>query len=153
MQRLATAGALALVLSGCVAGGTSYKEFEARQSQLKWQETQRIAAATETIKAGALPADYKPKSDALLASILKDPDSRKVQWVGTSGSVACGTVNAKNSYGGYTGAKVFATLFDPSGSVLSIEIFPSDPEEMRFFKEREKAMAMACGLKPPLTAY
>jgi len=60
--------------------------------------------------------------------------------------VACGTVNAKNSYGGYTGAKVFAAMFDAVGGLLSVEIFNSD--EMQFLKEREKAMAKTCGLNP-----
>lgn len=46
---------------------------------------------------------------------LKDPDSAKVagvrvmrfSGVGKTFTATCGTVNAKNSYGGYTGAKPF----------------------------------------------
>lgn len=55
---------------------------------------------------------------------LKDPDSAKFDGVRMvkyqSGNVVCGSVNAKNSYGGYTGFKPFvagphgATLHDTS---------------------------------------
>jgi hypothetical protein len=39
---------------------------------------------------------------------LKDPDSAKFGEFWRLGDVACGTVNSKNSMGGYTGKKIFA---------------------------------------------
>jgi hypothetical protein len=49
-------------------------------------------------------------------SILKDPDSARISGivagVGSDGTItACGWVNAKNSYGGYTGKRPFQGLF------------------------------------------
>ena len=43
-----------------------------------------------------------------ILSMLKDPDSAKFGdvFVGRNGTM-CGTVNSKNSFGGYTGAQVF----------------------------------------------
>lgn len=59
---------------------------------------------------------------------LKDPDSARYTFLApTMGSLVngnlrqfgwfmCGTVNAKNSYGGYTGGRVFLAYFDPYSS-------------------------------------
>ena len=41
-------------------------------------------------------------------SKLRDPSSAEFKAVGGSGDVACGYVNAKNAFGGYTGFKKFA---------------------------------------------
>jgi len=52
---------------------------------------------------------------------LKDPDSARVviQQVFPlfDGHVACGTVNAKNSFGGYVGARSFDVSINPDGSI------------------------------------
>lgn len=45
-------------------------------------------------------------------SSLKDPDSakfseRKIHHAGKNGAITCGTVNAKNSFGGYSGAMAY----------------------------------------------
>ena len=54
---------------------------------------------------------------------LKDPDSAKFGDIiaGTdpanpSENLACGYVNSKNSYGGYTGAQVFMAKFNQDGT-------------------------------------
>lgn len=49
--------------------------------------------------------------------ILKDPDSAQFQNVLARGSVVCGQVNAKNSFGGYTGFDGF--LVDEKNVVLA----------------------------------
>jgi hypothetical protein len=54
-----------------------------------------------------------------MQSKLKDPDSLKLKDVrvcSDDGVVFCGKVNAKNSYGGYTGYYAF------TGSLLSKEV-------------------------------
>jgi hypothetical protein len=57
---------------------------------------------------------------------LKDPDSRKVTFGLTPyGGLACGEVNAKNSYGGYTGAQPFYAIFDASGNISTFLLFSS----------------------------
>lgn len=53
-----------------------------------------------------------------LMAILKDPDSAKFEFLNAN----CGTVNSKNSFGGYTGAKRFVvvnTAIDLEGHSVS----------------------------------
>jgi hypothetical protein len=45
---------------------------------------------------------------ATVIATLKDPDSARFGPITTDGKVICGTVNAKNAFGGYVGPKVFA---------------------------------------------
>lgn len=72
--------------------------------------------------AGRLPHDYQKIVDQRLAQELKDPDSRKVQFAATPyGGLVCGTVNAKNSYGGFTGGQPFFAVFDAEGNLSSFE--------------------------------
>lgn len=48
---------------------------------------------------------------------LKDPYSAKFKYLPKKGeNFACGFVNSKNSYGGYIGDRVFATLVDSSSN-------------------------------------
>lgn len=54
-----------------------------------------------------------------VADRLKDPDSAKLTDVRVSSGefrYVCGMVNAKNSYGGYTGKKPFMGMLDGKGS-------------------------------------
>lgn len=60
------------------------------------------------------------------AGVLKDPDSAKYRFMPVVNGIArmgsltmkgwfmCGTINAKNSFGGYTGAEPFLAYFEPS---------------------------------------
>lgn len=59
----------------------------------------------------ATPDEVQAVTEALKAR-LKDPDSAKVSGVKVSadGKTACGFVNAKNSYGGYSGNSAFYTM-------------------------------------------
>ena len=94
-----------------------------------------------------VPSDYQQKVDGHLAVTLKDPDSRKVQFTSTKGCVACGQVNAKNSYGGYVGAQPFGALFLPDGSVRAFHIF--DRLMYGEFIEHssdEAVIALSCGI-------
>lgn len=57
-------------------------------------------------RAESRPLSEKERTGVIrsLATILKDPDSARYQWPNkVHDSVYCGLVNAKNSYGGYTG--------------------------------------------------
>lgn len=71
--------------------------------------------------------------DAVLAT-LKDPESARFQSVvgvgdpdGTGAFAVCGSVNAKNSYGGYVGNRLFAVaagqvlLWDATGRSRSLD--------------------------------
>src|SRR3990167_4012878 len=56
-----------------------------------------------------------------VVATLKDPDSAKWGATWTNGGVTCGYLNAKNSYGAYTGQKrvfVMATLVETEGGNL-----------------------------------
>jgi hypothetical protein len=72
---------------------------------------------------GPYPSDYKGAVERYLRNVLKDPDSARVEYVRgpgkqyqkmgplfgggvTAGYGVCAWVNARNSYGGYTGAKL-----------------------------------------------
>ncbi len=63
---------------------------------------------------------------ALIAAKLKDPDSAKFTDMklraSADGVRICGTINAKNSFGGYTGAQRFYLVASPELVARSIEI-------------------------------
>lgn len=66
---------------------------------------------------GSYPSQYKAVVEGYLHGRLKDPDSLRIQYLNapqrgfqglggaTYGYVVCATVNAKNSFGGYTGPR------------------------------------------------
>ena len=66
--------------------------------------------------AGAAPtkpltAAHKLQIAKHVKALLKDPDSAKFKWPApTEFGLYCGWVNAKNSYGGYTGFEPFMVL-------------------------------------------
>ena len=76
----------------------------------------------ETYKTYPLPLDYQDQMDKAFTRRLKDPESRQVTSLEFKGGLVCGYVNAKNSYGGYVGAKPFGFLFDQKGP-LYVDIF------------------------------
>ena len=61
-----------------------------------------------------------------IKSSLKDPESAKIVvseiFPLFDGRVACGTVNAKNSFGGYTGPMNFQATVLPSGTIGDVDI-------------------------------
>jgi hypothetical protein len=113
----------ALLLSGCgqrAAVQPSYYETTPTLTPKKEPENFAIA------RSGRLPVDYKKRIDRHLIESLKDPDSRKVTFSLTPyGGLACGEVNAKNSYGGYTGAQPFYAIFDANGNISTFLLFSS----------------------------
>jgi hypothetical protein len=85
----------------------------------------------------AATAEYKPLPDAqamdaakrALMAALKDPESARLgpmrrhnvtDAMGRRFDVVCGTVNSKNSFGGYTGAQPFAYNLE-RGTILIAE--------------------------------
>lgn len=57
-----------------------------------------------------------------LSTILKDSDSAKYEFV----SENCGTVNSKNSFGGYAGPKRFVSV----GDTVNLESYSHNKQEM-----------------------
>ena len=54
----------------------------------------------------ASKAQVEAAKSAIVAT-LKDPESARFGNITTDGKIVCGTVNAKNAFGGYVGPKVF----------------------------------------------
>ena len=70
--------------------------------------------------AGKFVPATKEQAEATKATVvatLKDPESARFGAITTDGKVICGTVNARNSFGGYVGPKVFAV----DGGVVHME--------------------------------
>lgn len=94
------------------------------------------AAELANLDYGSMPTDYKKSIERYLDSTLKDPDSKKIDYISTpttywykagpmyggglvAGYAVCAYVNAKNSYGGYTGGKLSWFLIKNDRVILS----------------------------------
>jgi hypothetical protein len=95
------------------------------------------------VGAGSVSAEvreFTPAEKAMIAAVvtadLKDPDSAQFQWPAIDFGQHvfysyCGKVNAKNSFGGYTGYKTFqARLFYNNGHLEKVWNTPL-PKEMQ----------------------
>lgn len=72
-------------------------------------------------------------------AMLKDPDSAKFELLFTGrNNLECGTVNAKNSFGGYTGAQAYMQYQE------SVGIAENESQSM--------ALATCCAFLRPLVA-
>ncbi|WP_322071001.1 hypothetical protein [Paraburkholderia bannensis] len=92
-------------------------------------------SATEMAAAdyGAYPDDYKQIIESYESMRLKDPDSARYQYLGMPvrawgghgsgkfGYAVCALINAKNSYGGYVGARPNYFLIRDGRVVRAIE--------------------------------
>jgi hypothetical protein len=111
------------------------------------------AVATLAGKIGqlALPKNYAEQIDKAFVQRLKDPASRQISYVGKPyGSAVCGTVNAKNSFGGYTGQQVFLAYFDGAGDLAHLEIYKDkDFEGLKYSDDLDATLVRQCGLLPP----
>ncbi len=101
---------IALLLTGC---GVAYQQ----------QRSEILKSASTESFGPPPPADYRATGEQFIRHLLKDPDSAKFEWVGepqheaiqpafaspraTPVWVTTVQVNAKNSFGGYTGAEPF----------------------------------------------
>ncbi len=141
-MRIIAACALALTLAACAQKSPTDAVDAALQAAQTVPQTSEAAAPTADQLAQAQKA-RKPVSElaahkaivVYFAQTLKDPDSAKYTYRPLISGVAflhssdkslshsdagwfmCGTVNSKNSYGGYTGQLPFFAYFEPtSGS-------------------------------------
>jgi hypothetical protein len=125
------------LLQACAPGPTPAEiaaNYNASQRGYAQQRAQRLETIRTQlharIKATSLPANYQRLIDTHFVTMLKDPESRRVDYGRNPyGSLVCGTVNAKNSYGGYTGAQPFHAFFNPEGTLAELEIYP--PRELQ----------------------
>lgn len=69
-------------------------------------------AAHPVAKPFSLNEAQKAQVRAAVEAKLKDPASAQYEWrMVRDEYIYCGTVNAKNGYGGYSGPKLFAVLY------------------------------------------
>lgn len=131
---------IAIALSGCASTSGAYHNptEKPRKIQDPAEELRTISLnkvrgyASETrlyLERNGQEATIAAAQDSA-KRILKDPDSAKFQNLRIAeydgGSVVCGEINAKNSYGGYVGYKQFvagvsgATILDTSSTYPEI---------------------------------
>lgn len=108
-----------LIMVLVIVSNSAKAEFACEQIKDKTTRTSCIKDRIEKEKTAATSKQEKVSSRAIekpefkeiiiareaVKGTLKDPDSAKFQNERISGLLVCGEVNAKNSYGGYTGYK------------------------------------------------
>lgn len=93
--------------------------IDAKKAEIK----NTIDATIDEVKQGRLPKDYRNIVDEHISSMLNDPPSRRVAFTKEPyGGLVCGTVNAKNQFGGYGRPSWFYALFNSQGAFERIEI-------------------------------
>ncbi|OKP29417.1 hypothetical protein [Serratia fonticola] len=130
MNRLAVIGVVlaSLALSGC----ESPQMAEAKRKDAEFANSVKNINL-ETANVGAQPNNYKEVIEAAIRSQLKDPDSAKFSAMTTPrkevmvenrdfvyGYSTCVYVNAKNSYGGYSGDQLY-WVFMRDNQVLRVK--------------------------------
>ena len=115
MQRIAALAAVTTLLAGCATQAQKADEaFDAYKATLP----------EPNANYGSYPSDYQALIKAYMAKTLKDPESARYAEFSTPrkehaianrraiyGYSSCVQVNAKNSYGGYTGNQQFWFFF------------------------------------------
>lgn len=119
--------AVSISLIGC---GKSKEQIEAEEAAA----ARALALAQEAKEAAEKAAKIAELRELLLAS-LKDPGSAQFTNLtlkeSSAGKVLCGQVNAKNSYGGYVGARPFAVTERPVYNTDNSRVFLlSSPNEI-----------------------
>lgn len=109
------------VLQGCFPPVSYFDENAIRKAAAK-NKADNEQMLTE-VRTSDVPADFEAKVNARMDETLKDPDSKIVEYTSRPiGSLVCGRVNAKNSYGGYTGKEPFFAYFGHDGRLLGLQI-------------------------------
>ncbi|WP_447868627.1 hypothetical protein [Rahnella aceris] len=140
MKKFALAFLVSMVLSGChspQSGVTRTSEYE-QKMQLAKKHDQEFSEKVkninlETADVGKNPKNYEPLVEDAIRNELKDPESAKFSGITTPrkevmvqngnfvyGYSTCVFVNAKNSYGGYTGKQLY-WVFIRDNNVLRIK--------------------------------
>lgn len=121
--------------AACIDARESKTKADAGKAVMQAQEEERIAAEKELIAEKRKATDeLVSKAKGLLVQNLKDPESAKFSNLviahGPNRKLVCGSINAKNSYGGYVGAKKFFVLWNDS-SETSPEVYTDGDEISR----------------------
>jgi hypothetical protein len=129
----AVKNAIALVVAACAltlgcvpprsSSSSSMDRINQLDAKIKSDNDSKSRAFISTAEAGKVPKDSKKQVDKWLAENLKDPGSRQVEFGKPTAHLACATVNAKNSYGGYTGKQPFVGWFSADGKLVGALTF------------------------------
>ena len=109
------------------------------------------ASSTESQRLDAIE-QAKQKGMELVRSALKDPTSAQFEDVRAADGegVVCGLVNAKNSYGGYTGFKIFLSnegqVFIDNGSLSINSMIRSECSKLDLVIGKQKLRALGLDL-------
>jgi hypothetical protein len=122
---------MALALAGCANAGA--------QMQLRSMPVEPVS----------LTPDQRQAVDNTLRGLMKDPDSVKIKNIVSTrrdGTIfVCGSINAKNSYGGYAGFSPFRIdIEEATGRTKVVSNPSSDADYME--KDIARAMCTAVGL-------
>jgi hypothetical protein len=133
-KKLLRSISIAIALSGCASTSGAYHNPTEKPRKIQNPEEELRKISLNKVRGYAsetrLYLERNGQEETIAAAqdsakrILKDPDSAKFQNLRIAeydgGSVVCGEINAKNSYGGYVGYKQFvagvsgATILDTS---------------------------------------
>ena len=125
--------------TGCNSPVATYQQniqsYMDQENQKKSETNKEHERTLNSIRSSKLPKNHKQLIDKQFTEILKDPTSRKVEFTSTPyGSLVCGLINAKNSYGGYTGKTPFTAYFDDKGNLQHLGVYSeSDFKHVRSF--------------------
>ncbi len=110
-MKIIAALALLILTSGCVPVPIATNSYQIEENRSIRDAENRAAELAKYLASGGSIEDAIAKAKELAAYDLKDPDSAKFREIKINefngGSVICGQINAKNSYGAYTGFKRF----------------------------------------------
>jgi hypothetical protein len=148
------------VRSACIKDREAKEQAENEEkSRAALAEKEREAAREKELKEAAEKArasdEFVNKSKQLLVQNLKDPDSAKftnlvIAQTG-NGKLLCGSMNAKNSYGGYVGAKRFYVLWDASAPDKP-EVYTEGDETARASARMDELLAITRSRSASLSA-
>jgi hypothetical protein len=146
VKKIVAALCVVLSLVGC---GKSQEELAAEAAKRAEAEAQQKAAAERA----AFDERAKPYIQALKEK-LKDPDSAQFRnlWFGSDkqyGNSLCGEMNAKNSYGGYTGFYPFAVSDSPLNRGSQVVIISPDVSTTDRLLNQVYFLHAGCGKKAP----
>lgn len=124
MRRLLLAGALACVLAGCVP---AWKPNRGPDDPPQVPPSTPVTLTPQQVEAvqAAFRRVLKDPESARFGGQVAGRDSKGVIWV-------CGTVNAKNSFGGYTGIKPY--IAGVEGNLAKIGPVANDQVDAEFIE-------------------
>ncbi len=110
-------------ICGCVAYSTYRPQSPEITKAISddWDRNYEHFNALKTAVSNAdVPKNFESKLAKYFEETLIDPDSRRVTFGARPfGGLLCGDVNAKNTFGGYTGRQPFYVAFDQKGEIVS----------------------------------